>query len=150
MLETSETFTINAPIEAVWSYASDMRNWAANMPFFDTFQQLGEQESRWTLKPKLGPFTRNVRMLVTITEWEPPSHIGFTLHGETDPVDGNGSFDARVLGPERTDVTLALRLDSHGPLAPMMEGLARPVLPRMARSFAQSLTRDIERGAGEG
>ncbi|HET7035855.1 MAG TPA: SRPBCC family protein [Thermomicrobiaceae bacterium] len=150
MLETSETFTINAPIEAVWSYASDMRNWASNMPFFDSFQQLSDKESRWTLKPKLGPFTRTVRMLVTISEWQPPSHIAFTLHSETDPVEGNGSFDAQSLEPERTNVTLALRLDSHGPLAPMMEGLARPVLPRMARSFAQNLARDIERGEGAG
>jgi carbon monoxide dehydrogenase subunit G len=149
MLETSEQFEVNAPVEAVWGYASDMRNWAANMPGFERFQQLSETESYWTLKPRIGPFTRTVRMRVHVVEWQPPTHIGFTLVSETDPVEGNGRFDAESLAPDRSGVTLYLRLDSHGPLAGMMEGLARPVLPRMARSFAAAMAKDIERGEGE-
>lgn len=149
MLETSEQFEVNAPVEAVWSYAGDMRNWAANMPGFDSFEQLSETESYWTLKPRLGPFTRTVRMRVHVVDWQPPNHISFTLKSETDPVEGSGRFDAQSLSPDRTSVTLYLRLDSHGPLAGMMEGLARPVLPRMADSFARAMAQDIERGKRE-
>ena len=144
MLETHESFEVHAPIERVWAYASDMRNWAANMPGYDSFEPLNEMDSRWTLKPKVGPFRRTVQMLVHVAEWEAPRHIGFQMRSENDPVEGTGAFDAQELGPSLTGVTLSLRLDSHGPMAGMMESMARPVLPRMAKSFAEAMARDIE------
>lgn len=148
MLETREQFEVRAPIERVWAYASDMRNWAANMPGFDSFESLSEADSRWTLKPRLGPFRRTVVMRVHVTEQQPPSRIGFTMESENDPVTGRGAFEAQALGPGSTGVTLSLRIDSSGPMAPMMESMARPVLPRMAKSFAESMARDIERNPG--
>lgn len=144
MLETQETFTVNAPRQAVWAYASDMQNWANKMPGFHSFEILSDTDSRWTLKITVGPFKRTVNLLVHVTEWVEPERIGFWMKSENDPVEGTGAFLAQEIGPEQTKVAMRLELNSSGPMAGMMESMIRPVLPRMAKSFAQELTREIE------
>ncbi|MGA7670559.1 MAG: SRPBCC family protein [Nitrolancea sp.] len=147
-LESHESFVVRAPRELVWTYTSDMRNWAANMPGYESFEQLSETDSRWTLSLKLGPFKRTVKMLVHITDWDEPERVAFTLKSETDPVNGEGGFVASEQGADETSVELRLLIDSTGPMAGMMESMARPVLARMQKSFAQSITEDIERRKG--
>ncbi|HEX3721786.1 MAG TPA: SRPBCC family protein, partial [Nitrolancea sp.] len=134
-----------APRENVWAYTSDMRNWAANMPGYESFEQLSDTDSRWTLEVKIGPFRRTVKMLVHLTEWNEPEHVAFALRSETDPVEGTGGFDATATGVNETTVKLRLRIVSSGPMAGMMESLARPVLARMQKSFAEAIAEDIER-----
>ncbi len=97
-LESQESFVVRAPREAVWTYTSDMRNWAANMPGYESFEQLTENDSRWTLSLKLGPFKRTVKMLVHITDWDEPERVAFDLKSETDPVNGEGGFVATGAG----------------------------------------------------
>jgi len=146
-LESEETFVVNAPREKVWDYTSDMRNWATNMPGYESFEQLNDTDSRWTLEVKIGPFRRTVRMVVHLTEWNEPEHVAFTLRSETDPVTGTGGFDAIATGECETTVKLRLRIDSSGPMAGMMESLARPVLARMQKSFAEAIAEDIEKSS---
>ncbi|HEX7103743.1 MAG TPA: SRPBCC family protein [Nitrolancea sp.] len=148
-LESEESFVVRAPREKVWAYTSNMRNWAANMPGYESFEQLSDTDSRWTLQLKLGPFKRTVRMLVHLTQWVEPEHVAFTLHSETDPVNGSGGFHATETSANETSVKLRLRIDSSGPMAGMMESLARPVLERMQKSFAEAIAEDIERSGGE-
>ena len=145
-LESQESFVVRAPRQAVWSYTSDMRNWAANMPGYESFEQISQTDSRWTLSLKLGPFKRTVKMLVHITDWDEPERVAFLLKSETDPVNGEGGFVATEQGADETSVELRLRIDSTGPMAGMMESMAKPVLVRMQKSFARSITEDIERG----
>ncbi len=143
-LESQESFVVHAPRELVWSYTSDMRNWAANMPGYQSFEQLSDTDSRWTLEVKLGPFRRIVKMVVQITDWEEPERVSFTLRSETDPVNGSGGFVASERAEHETSVELRLSIDSTGPMAGMMESMAKPVLARMQKAFAQSITEDIE------
>ena len=84
-------------------------------------------------------------MLVHITDWDEPERVAFDLKSETDPVNGDGWL--RRLPSRATDETsveLRLRIDSTGPMAGMMESMAKPVLARMQKSFAKSITEDIE------
>jgi carbon monoxide dehydrogenase subunit G len=143
-LESEESFVVHAPREKVWAYTSNMRNWAANMPGYELFEQLSDTDSRWTLEVKIGPFRRTVIMLVHLTEWDEPRHVAFTLRSETDPVEGTGGFDATATSASETAVKLRLRIVSSGPMAGMMESLARPVLARMQKSFAHAIAEDIE------
>lgn len=144
-LDSQESFIVHAPRELVWSYTSDMRNWAANMPGYESFEQLNATDSRWTLQIKLGPFKRTVKIVVHITDWTPPERVSFTLRSETDPVNGSGGFVATDAGEHETSVALRLVIESTGPMAGMMESLARPVLDHMQRAFAEAITGDIER-----
>jgi carbon monoxide dehydrogenase subunit G len=144
MLETQETFSVNAPRSAVWAYASDMRNWANKMPGFQSFEVLNDTDSRWTLRIAVGPFKRTVILRVHITDWAEPERIGFWMKSENDPVQGAGAFLAQEVGDRQTRVAMRLTLDSSGPMAGMMETMIRPVLPRMAKSFAEEMTREIE------
>ena len=146
-LESEESFIVHAPREKVWAYTSNMRNWAANMPGYESFEQLNDTDSRWTLEIKIGPFRRTVIMLVHLTDWHEPEHVAFTLRSETDPVEGTGGFDAKVASENETAVTLRLRIVSSGPMAGMMESLARPVLARMQKSFAEAIAEDIEKSS---
>lgn len=143
-LESHESFLVHAPRSRVWTYTSNMRNWAANMPGYESFEELNDTDSLWTLTLKLGPFKRTVKMLVHVTEWEEPDRVSFTLKSETDPVEGSGGFVASETSCDQTSVELRLQIDSSGPLAGMMESMAKPVLARMQQSFIRAMTEDIE------
>jgi carbon monoxide dehydrogenase subunit G len=124
-----------------------MANWAASFPDHQSFEVVDDKVSRWTVKVKLGSLTRTAQVKVTRTEWGEPTRIAFTLEGETEPITGSGSFDAAVGRDGSTDVRIGLAVAGFGSMAPAMEAMSRPVLPRLGTAFAEVLRRDIEAAA---
>lgn len=122
----------------MWAHVHD---WAASFPGYQSFEVVDDKVSRWTVKVKLGSLTR------TAVEGhrDQPTHIAFTLEGETEPITGSGSFDAAVGRDSSTDVRIGLAVAGSG--SPAMEAMSRPVLPRLGTAFAEVLRRDIEAAA---
>lgn len=148
MLEARETIDLDAPLVDVWSYVSDIGNWARNMPGYQSFELIDERESLWTLKVGLGALVRTVGLRVEITEWDEPDHVAFRLRGITDPVEGHGTYDARAADDSETAVDVTLRLSGTGPMANAMEGMARPVIPRIVSGLTEAIKRDVESAVG--
>jgi carbon monoxide dehydrogenase subunit G len=145
VLETQQTFTIDAPIEEVWAYVCDISNWATSMPGYQSFEEVDERNSKWVIKVALGALTRTVLLDVQITEWREPDRVAFSLRGENDPVEGDGTF-AAIAADGVTDITFVLAISGNGPMAATMEAMSRPVVPRMASAIGESLKRAIEEG----
>jgi carbon monoxide dehydrogenase subunit G len=147
MIETDHSFVIDAPIGAVWAYASDIGNWASSMPGYESFEEVDELHSNWVLKVSLGALTRRVPLKVTITDRREPDHISFELRGGTDPVEGRGTFTAAAPGPDETSVVVSLAIWGSGPMAASMEAMSRPVVPRMTRAVSESFKNAVERSS---
>ncbi|WP_300014668.1 SRPBCC family protein [Pseudonocardia sp.] len=147
MLATEQPFAVDASLEQVWAYVGDMANWAGNLPGYQSFEVLDETDSLWTLKVALGALVRTVRLRIHITEWRAPDHVAFTLTGVGDPIEGQGSFDARPSGDARSEVLLTLAVAGNGQMAGVMESMARPVLPRLGKGLAEALRAEIEQRA---
>ncbi|MET0251701.1 MAG: SRPBCC family protein [Novosphingobium sp.] len=144
MIATEQSVRIAAPIGEVWAYASDIRRWANLMPGLVDFELQGDDDSRWTIKVGAGALVRAVKVAVHVDRWAGPEEVDFSFRLEADPVAGGGSYRARALGAEATEITLAVRVEGKGPQAPMWEALGRPLLPAFAQAFAEQLKGEIE------
>ena len=100
--------------------------------------------SRWIMKIGTAGLVRTVNALVHVDTWAGPCRVDFSYRLEGDPVEGGGSYLAVATGAEQTEVTLQVRVKGSGPLAPMWEAMSRPLLPRIAKSFATRLKDEIE------
>lgn len=147
MIETTQTVTIAAPIGAVWDHARDIRRWAALLPGMQTCEVIDDDNSRWVLKVGVGGLVRTVTVDVHVERWDGPGHVTFAYALQGDPVSGGGTYYAR--GHDGgTEVELHVEVEGSGPLAPMWEAMGRPLLPQLARGFAEQLKAAIEAEAG--
>ncbi len=144
MIELERSVTINAGIGAIWLYVKDMQRWAALMPGYRECTVIDANDSRWTLKVGVGGLVRTVKVLVHVEEWHEPERVNFSYRLEGDPVQGSGSYTALQKGAEETEVALRVSVAGSGPMAPMWEAMSRPLLPQLAKSFAEKLKVEIE------
>src|SRR5580658_6443807 len=132
MIETAHSLLIEAPIGTVWNYVQDMRRWAILLPGCKECVVESPDDSRWILKVGTGGLVRTVNALVHVDKWAAPGSVDFSYKLEGDPVEGRGSYVASEASPTQTQVTLQVRVQGSGALAPMWEALSRPLLPRIA------------------
>lgn len=144
MLEHQQPISIGAANALVWSYVSDMANWAAIMPGFRDYEVVSDADSRWTLKVGVGALVKTVHVLVHIDLWREPDRVEFSYRLEGEPVSGSGAYQATSPVPDATEVMLTVSIVGSGPMAPAWEAMARPILPRLANGFAQELKLRIE------
>jgi carbon monoxide dehydrogenase subunit G len=147
MIETQQSVVIAAGIERVWDYVRDIRRWANIFPGCRECTVADEHDSRWTLKVGAGGLVKTVHVLVHVDRWDGPGRVDFSYELEHDPVKGSGSYIAETVGDQETDVTLHVRVEGSGSMAPMWEAISKPILPRLARSFAEQLKAEIEKTA---
>jgi carbon monoxide dehydrogenase subunit G len=147
MIDTEQTIVVGAPIDRVWDFARDIRAWAKLMPGLQECDLVDEDDSRWTLKVGAGALVRTVNVLVHVDRWAGPGHVDFSYALERDPVKGGGFYAARALAPDETEITLRVRVEGTGPMAPMWEALGKPLLPKFARGFAEQFKAEVEQAA---
>jgi carbon monoxide dehydrogenase subunit G len=144
MIETEQTVLIDVGIDAVWAYAKDMRGWADLLPGMREFTLIDENDSRWVLKVGVGGLVRTVNVLVHVDQWAGPERVDFSYKLQGDPVEGGGSYTASRKSDRQTEVVLKVRVQGGGPMAPMWEAMGRPLLPQLAKGFADQLKAAIE------
>lgn len=148
MIETEQSVTVDAPIDRVWDHVQDMQRWASIMPGYQQFDVIDANDSEWTLKVGVGALVRTVRVLVHVEEWAGPECVTFAFKLRGDPVEGCGTYVAAPNGGG-TDIRLAVQVKGGGPMAPMWEAMGKPLLPKLAKGFAEQLKVEIEKGAAE-
>jgi carbon monoxide dehydrogenase subunit G/limonene-1,2-epoxide hydrolase len=148
MIETEKSIAIDAAIEGVWDYVQDIRGWANLFPGCRECTVIDAHDSRWTIKVGAGGLVRTVNVLVHVDQWDGPERVNFSYRLETEPVVGSGSYTASRKGPHATEVTLKVRVEGSGSMAPMWEAVSKPLLPQLAKSFAGKLKAEIESLAG--
>lgn len=147
MIETEHTAGIDADIHAVWAYVKDIRQWAMLFPGCRECEVIDDDNSRWVIKVGAGGLVRTVNVLVHIDEWRGPEQVLFSYKLESDPVEGSGSYTAVAAGPGKTDISLRVQVQGSGSMAPMWEAVSRPLLPQLAKTFAERLKAEIEASA---
>src|SRR5688500_5803651 len=148
MIETEQSVVVKVPIDGVWDYVQDIRRWANRMPGLQDCAIIDADDSRWTLKVGVGGLVRTVKVLVHVDQWSGPGRALFSYKLEGDPVKGGGSYTAVAQDDGSTQVTLQVRVEGTGPMAPMWEAMGKPMLPQFAKSFAEQLKSEIEAAAG--
>lgn len=150
MIETEQSIIIDAPIEAVWAYANDIRAWADLMPGLQDCEIIDRDASRWKLKVGVGALVRTVNVAVQVDRWAGPGEADFTYSLNGDPVQGGGTYRARSLSARQTEIALGVTVVGSGPMAPMWEAMGKPLLPKFARAFAEQFKAAVEQAMPSG
>ncbi len=148
MIEAEHAVTVGTDIDQVWEYVRDINRWALLFPGCREYEAIDDRRSRWVIKVGAGGLVKTVNVLVDVDRWDGPGSVEFSYRLETEPVTGSGSYLAVSQGGNATDIMLHLRVQGAGQAAPMWEALSRPLLPQMARSFANELKSEIEKASG--
>lgn len=95
---------------AIWEFVQDMDNWAPFMLGYQTHEKQTETDSLWTLRSDVGAMSRIAKFQVSITEWNGPKKVAFSLQGINEPVKGSGVVTVVELGSEAAeDVALVVQ-----------------------------------------
>ena len=70
---------------------------------------------------------RTVKVDVHVEQWDAPERVSFSFKLQGDPVKGGGTYFAIANGPPAIEMTLALRVEGSGPMAPMWEAMGAPL-----------------------
>jgi carbon monoxide dehydrogenase subunit G len=144
MIETEQSVTVAASIDDVWTFVCDMQRWASIMPGYREYDVIDEDNSLWTLKVGVGGLVRTVKVKVNVEEWDGPGRVPFSFSLQGDPVTGKGLYLASPVSPGETAIALQVQVMGGGPMAPMWEAMGRPLLPQLAKGFAEQLKAEIE------
>jgi len=148
MIEAEQSIVIDAAITGVWDYVQDIRKWANLFPGCRECIVIDEHDSKWIIKVGAGGMVRTVNVLVHVDQWAGPERVDFSYKLESEPVVGSGSYIATKKGASETEITLKLRVEGSGPMAPMWEAVSRPLMPQLAKSFSSKLKLEIEQFVG--
>lgn len=91
MPEVEYTTQMALPVDTVWSFVSDMNNWAPFLTGYQKHEIVDETDSIWTLKGDVGILSRIVELRAHVTEWSAPNKVTFTLTGINEAVEGGGA-----------------------------------------------------------
>src|SRR5439155_15205641 len=68
MPEGTVAFDVNAPVEKVWSFLSDMQQVGRCVPGVENVEVLDATHARWTLTVKIGPLSQTIKVLTETLE----------------------------------------------------------------------------------
>ncbi len=147
-MEVTNAFTVDAPLEAVWSYLLDVRAVAPCVPGAELTDVIGDREYRGTVKVKLGAVSVSYKGTLNLTEVDPASHrVVLTAAGSD--TRGGGSASGTITStlveesPSRTTVQIRSEISVTGRVAQFGRNLIQDVSNRLIKEFAACLERNL-------
>ena len=137
MLESEVTFSVKAAPSRVWNILSNPELVGRCVPMVDQVRVIRPGVAEWTLKLKLGPITKTIKLRSKVVQQDPPSHASFKGEGEN--LSLAGEVDLRALPSGESEVCYKLRIDARGSLAKITESVAR----RKSESLKQEIVERI-------
>ena len=95
MPQCTHTTVVHAPLAPTWAFVREMDNWAPLLTGYQGHDKRDDKTSVWRLKGDVGMLSREVALRVEITEWLDAERVSFTLVGEGEAIDGDGTFSIR-------------------------------------------------------
>lgn len=134
----THTIELDLPIEKIWSFVSNMDNWAPLVPGYMEHQILSENESTWKFKGDLGFMQKVISLKITITEWQEPSKVSFKLKGINENFSGDGFFEAEALSDSRTKMTGSLDISAGGMMGAMVNPVLKTFVPKVTKELTEA------------
>ncbi len=141
MPEGTVAFEVNAPVERVWAFLSDMRKVGNCVPGVQSVEILDDKRARWNLKVKIGPLSQEFDVLTETLEQVPLSHGKF--RGQADNMEMTGTVDLAPMG-NSTKVTYTMAVQAKGPLARIMDNFMKSRLTSQTKEFAANVKKAVE------
>lgn len=135
-------FVLEMPADEAWEYLTDMERFSSHLPGFETYEQIDETTSEWTVKVDLSMFTRKMVFEVGIEQQEFPEG-SFSLEPVDYAAEGGGSVFLEPIGPNETNVTVSLESEATGHLAAFHNQVIERALPRIVDRFIEDVQASV-------
>jgi carbon monoxide dehydrogenase subunit G len=138
MISAQRSIDVRSSADEVWRFVEKIGNWASQMPGYVSHEELGRDDSIWTLNVQMGPFSRSIVIEVKVLQWRLNEAVDFTLTAPYEPFHGTGSF---FLYPRHNETAIKLELQAEvtGSMSKILTGMAAPVLEKIADEFSINL-----------
>lgn len=142
-MEFDDTFTVQAPLEDVWSALLDVERVTPCMPGAQVLEQLGDDTYAIAVAVKVGPITMRYRGELQIVERDAGEHRA-VMRARAREARGQGTAAATIetrLTSENgaTAGTIHTDLQMSGRAAAMGRGVIQDVAARLTRTFSDNL-----------
>ncbi len=141
MPEGTVVFDVNAPVEKVWSFLSDMQQVGRCVPGVENVEVLDATHARWTLTVKIGPLSQTIKVLTETLEQIPLRRGRFRAEAEN--IDMIGTTELTPAG-KGTRIVYTMAVNAKGPLARIMDNFMRTKLKSQTEEFAAKVKRALD------
>ena len=147
------TFTVQAPIEQVWSALMDIERVAPAMPGAEVLERISEDAFKVGVKVKLGPMSLLYRGQVEIVERDEAARRA-VMRAKATEARGQGTANAEVRmslaeQPGGTEATIETDLALGGRAAAMGASVITDVAGALVDEFASNLAAMLASGSAE-
>ncbi|MBI4532033.1 MAG: SRPBCC family protein [Candidatus Latescibacteria bacterium] len=153
-IKIAQTFTVHPPLETVWGFLRDPESFASCIPGVERVEAIDERTFKATVTVKIMLVTARFRIVVRITEEQPPLSLVSTIDGDDEKtrsgLEMTNTLTLRsfVSGGTHEGTEVAYQIDARlsGKLAALGGGIAVKLkASQMGREFAQEVRRRVER-----
>lgn len=141
MPEGMVSFEVDAPIDRVWPFLSDMRQVGRCVPGVEGVEVLNDRSARWDLRVRIGPLSQSMQITTETVEQVPLHHGKF--RGNADLLEIIGTIDLTPTGL-RTKVVYTMSVSAKGPLSRILDNFIRSKLKAQTEEFAANVKRALE------
>lgn len=141
-LKIEETFSVAAPLAAVWRFVSDPNRVAACLPGAQLTGQDGANTFLGTMKVKVGPVMTDFKGRATLSEVDEQAH-SLRLTGSGDDKSGGGSaklamkLSVSALAADSSQVSVQADVELAGKLVRFGRGMFEAVAKQLFKQFVE-------------
>jgi len=149
-LRIEKTFSVEEPIDKVWSFLSDPRRVAPCVPGAKITEQIDDRNYRGAISVKVGPSITDYKGEVQIVRLDPPNYE-IEILGKGQDVRGRGSASMKMTGKLRTledggtEFSSISEMNVVGILAQMGSRVISEVSNIMFAEFTKNLQAQLQR-----
>jgi uncharacterized protein len=144
-MEFSNSFTVEKPIDEVWSTMVDLERVVPCVPGATILETTGDNAVKAEVKIKLGSMSMNYSGPAEIVEQDDAAHRA-VMNARAKEAGGQGNADAKVSmqltgNGDGTEVALHSQINVTGKAAQMGEGVIAAVTEGMIKEFSENLAK---------
>jgi len=144
-MEFDNSFTVQKPIDEVWSTMIDLERVVPCVPDARVIEKTGDSAVRAEVKIKLGAMSMNYSGPAEIVEQDDSEHRA-VMNARAKEAGGQGNADAKVSMQltgtgDATEVALHSQINVTGKAAQMGEGVIAAVTEGMIKEFSENLAK---------
>src|SRR5699024_6402829 len=129
---------VDLPIEKVWSFISDMDNWAPLVPGYLEHDILNDRQSTWKFIGEIGVVQKTDNLTIGLSKWQESSKVTINLSGLNENFKGNGYFEALAIDERQTEITGYLDITAKGLMGPMINSVLRSLVPKTTKELTEA------------
>jgi carbon monoxide dehydrogenase subunit G len=136
---------VDASIEDVWQYVSNLGHWAPLVPGYIEHEIISEKVSEWKFKIDIGLMKKKIHARVNIEEWIKPSKVTFSLTGLNEKFTGGGSFEAERFSEFQSIVKGKLDISTYSQMEKIITPILNKTVPDMTLELTSNVASEIEK-----